>query len=159
MVYNRAIIAIADENEQELVSEFMEQLAEESLHSFEAKMHYLFIQRAFELLSITPLEHLLQSTELTIKIDGQYRTKRYQIVKPLRVEPIYELRYAMNGNEHLRFTFFPFNYNGSDSYIFVKVFKKTRIPPINETDKMRDLTFEMFKKVSQEPKLYLEGDE
>lgn len=75
------------------------------------------------------------------------------------VKPIYELRYAMNENEHLRFTFFPFLYDGIESYVFVKVFTKTLVPPVNETNKMRDLTFQMYLRVFEDPKLYLEGEE
>ncbi|MBW8352054.1 hypothetical protein K0H71_21870 [Bacillus sp. IITD106] len=60
-------------------------------------------------MSVQPLDTLINSmTELTITFNGEERTRRYHLVKPLRVTPIYELRYAMNGNEHLRVLFFPF---------------------------------------------------
>lgn len=155
----RPIIAIADENNEDIVNDYLIQLNEESLSSLDAKTHRLFIQKAFDLLNVTPLNKLQDYTELTILVNGEERTKRYEIIKPLGVKPIYELRYAMNENEHLRFTFFPFLYKEVESYVFVKVFKKTLIPPVNETNKMRDLTYQMFLKVLKDPKLYLEGEE
>lgn len=159
MIMYRPIIAIADENEQELVADFLTQLDEESLTSVNAKTDRLFIQKAFDLLNVTPLNKLQDYTEITILVDGQARTKRYEIIKPLGIKPIYELRYAMNENEHIRFIFFPFLYKGVESYVFVKVFKKTLIPPVDETNTMRDLTYQMFLRVYKEPKLYLEGEE
>ena len=159
MIKFRPIIAIADENDQDVVTDYLSMLDEESLHSLEAKTHRLFLQKAFELLNVTPLNQLQNSIELTIKVNGESRTKRYEVVKPLAVKPIYELRYAMNENEHLRFTFFPFLYKGIESYVFVKVFIKTKRPPVDETDRMRDLTYDMFQNVLSNPKLYLEGEE
>ena len=159
MIKYRPIITIADENNQEVVSDFLERLRQQSFHSAEAKMHLLFILRALDLLTVTPLSVLQDNVEITIDLDGMERTKRYEIVKPLGVKPIYELRYGLNENEHLRFTFFPFFYDGVESYVFVKVFKKTKQPPSDETDQMRDLTFQMFQRVLANPELYLKGED
>lgn len=152
------IKTLLDENNRDMVGEFLSQLYEESLYSNEAKLHLMFLQSALNLLSVQPLESLLNTrTELTITLNGHPRTKRYELVKPLKVPPIYELRYAMNQNEHLRFLFFPFLHKGESNYIFVKYFKKTLNPKVDETNIMRDLTYEMYKRVCLDPEYYLEG--
>lgn len=150
------ILIIKDENGVDSVGDFIENLARQSKTDWEAKMHLLFINRAFRLLSTQPLDDLLNNkTTMTITISGQKRTKSYTLVKPLRLAPIYELRYALNGNQHIRFLFFPFIYKGQSNYIFVKCFIKTRKPPFDETDAMRDLTYQMYLKVRQNPQNYL----
>lgn len=129
------LIMIEDENGENIVEDFMQQLSKESLVSQEAKLHLQFINSAFNLLSVQSLDNLINSrTEITITINEKQRTKSYQLVKPFKVVPSYELRYAMNGNEHLRFLFFPFEYGGESNYVFVKCFVKTRIPDVDETD-------------------------
>jgi len=150
------ILVIRDENDADSVGDFIETLAIKSENDREAKMHLLFIDQAFSLLSNQPIETLVNNrTTMTITIDGQKRTKSYTLVKPLRVVPIYELRYALDGNEHIRFLFFPFVYEGQSNYIFVKCFKKTRIPPVDETDVMRDLAYQMYLKIRRNPQIYL----
>lgn len=154
------ILTINDENDVDSVGDFLETLREEAKTFPEAKMHLLFIERAFSLLSSQPLESLLhRRTTLTITIDGSPRTKSYELVKLLGVNPVYELRYAKNGNRHIRLLFFPYEYNGQSNYVFVKCFVKTKVPPVDETDKMRDLTYQMYLKVCQNPQDYLEGIE
>ncbi|MBD7982979.1 hypothetical protein H9649_00180 [Sporosarcina sp. Sa2YVA2] len=152
------IITLLDENNQDVVGEFLSQLSKESQYTEEAKLHLMFLHSAFNLLSVQPLENLINTmTEITIILNGHSRTKRYELVKPLKVIPIYELRYAMNQNEHLRFLFFPFQYKGESNYIFVKYFKKTWNPTVDETNEMRDLTYQMYKRVQLNPEFYLEG--
>lgn len=154
------IITMLDENNQDVVGGFLSQLSQESKYSEEAKLHLMFLQSALNLLSVQPLEDLLnKKTEITITFNGYPRTKRYELVKLLRVVPIYELRYAMSKNEHLRFLFFPFKYENTSNYIFVKYFKKTLIPNVDETNIMRDLTYEMYRKVCSNPGYYLEGED
>ena len=115
-------------------------------------------ESAFNLLSVQSLENLINTrSEITITFNGEQRTRSYHLVKPLRVTPVYELRYGINRNEHLRFLFFPFEFKGISTYVFVKCFVKTRVPNIDETDIMRDLTYEMYKKVKSDPEYYLEG--
>jgi len=152
------IITLLDENNQDVVGGFLTQLSLESQYSEDAKLHLMFLQSIFNLLSVQPLENLLNTmTEITITFNGYPRTKRYELLKPLKVVPIYELRYAMNRNEHLRFVFFPYLYKEASNYVFVKYFKKTLIPNVDETDNMRDLTYEMYKRVRLNPEYYLEG--
>ncbi|GIO19485.1 hypothetical protein J18TS1_25850 [Oceanobacillus oncorhynchi subsp. incaldanensis] len=154
------LIMIHDENGQDVVGDYLQNLYEKSKSSPTAKLHLMFLHSAFHLLSVRELETLMNTrTELTITFNGEQRTKYYHLVKPLRVIPIYELRYAMNGNEHLRFLFFPFHYNGQHYYVFVKCLVKTRVPPVDQTDKMRNLAFAMYKKVKKNPAYYLEGAE
>ncbi len=154
------IITISDENNEDVIGNFFTQLAQESKYSEEAKLHLMFLQSALNLLSVQPLEDLLnKKTEITITFNGYPRTKRYELVKLLKVIPIYELRYAMNKNEHLRFLFFPLNYENTSNYIFIKYFKKTLIPNVDETNTMRDLTYEMYRKVCSNPGYYLEGED
>lgn len=45
---------------------------------------------------------------------------------------------------NIYFLLFPFEYGGESNYLFVKCFIKTRIPGVNETDCMRDLTYQMY---------------
>lgn len=157
---NHNIITMLDENNQDVVGGFLSQLSQESKYSQEAKLHLMFLQSAFNLLSVQPLENLLnKKTEITITFNGYPRTKRYELVKPLKVVPIYELRYALNRNEHLRFLFFPFRYENTSNYVFVKYVKKTLMPNVDETNEMRDLTYKMYKKVRSDPGYYLEGED
>ncbi|MFD1067313.1 hypothetical protein [Oceanobacillus locisalsi] len=152
------LIMIDDENGQNVVRNFLQKLYEKSKTSLDAKLHLMFLNSAFNLLSVRKLETLINTrTELTITFNGEQRTKYYHLVKPLRLIPIYELRYAMSGNKHLRFLFFPFQYKRQYYYVFVKCFVKTRVPFVDETDKMRNLTFAMYKKVKEKPAYYLEG--
>lgn len=152
------IITMLDENDQDVVGEFLSKLSQESQDSEEAKLHLMFLQSAFNLLSVQPLGNLLNTmTEIRITFNGYPRTKRYELIKPLKTVPVYELRYAMNRNEHLRFLFFPIQYKQASNYVFVKYFKKTLIPNVDETNEMRDLTYEMYQRVVLEPKYYLEG--
>lgn len=126
----------------------------------DAKLHLMFLNSAFNLLSVQSLENLINTrSEITITFNGEQRAKSYHLVKLLRVIPIYELRYAMNGNKHLRFLFFSFEHKGQSYYVFVKCFVKTRVPNVDETDLMRDLTFQMYKRVKENPEYYLEGIE
>lgn len=150
------LIMIDDENGVDVVGDYLSKLNDESNYSEEAKLHLMFIQSAFNLLSVQPLDKLIDDyTELSITLNNEVRTKRYELIKPLRVSPIHELRYAMNGNDHLRFLFFPFDFKGQKNYVFVKVFKKTRVPRVDETNIMRDLTHKMYEKVKLNPEHYL----
>ncbi|MEB6549660.1 hypothetical protein MXL46_11240 [Heyndrickxia sporothermodurans] len=154
------LIMINDENGEDVVGDFLNHLYQKSKESDEAKLHLMFLNSAFNLLSVQPLDTLIKRrTEITITFNGEQRTRRYHLVKPLRVIPIYELRYAMSGNEHLRFLFFPFEYKDQSNYVFVKCFIKTLDPNIDETDRMRDLTYQMYERVKENPELYLEGIE
>lgn len=65
----------------------------------------------------------------------------------------------MNGNEQLRFLFFPLAFDGNLHYVFVKFFRKTQKPPVDETNQMRDLAYKMYKVILQDSKQYLEGVE
>ena len=154
--YQYNLIMIDDENGIDVVGNYLAQLNEESKYSTEAKLHLMFIQSAFNLLSVQPSEKLTDEyMELSITLNDEVRTKRYELIKPLRVSPIHELRYAMNGNEHLRFLFFPFEFKGQLNYIFVKAFMKTRVPRVDETNIMRDLTHKMYERVKLNPEDYL----
>lgn len=157
-IIKHKLVMINDENGEDIVGDFLNDLYESSKYSHTDKLHLMFLHSAFNLLSVQPLEKLMQSrTEMTITLNGEQRTKVYHLVKPLRVKPIYELRYAMNRNEHLRLLFFPIKRKGQSYYVFVKCFIKTRNPKVDETDLMRDLTYQMYLQVKQNPKDYLEG--
>ncbi|REB05160.1 hypothetical protein DVB69_15455 [Sporosarcina sp. BI001-red] len=43
--------------------------------------------------------------------------------------------------------------------VIVKYFLKTRDPNVDDTDRMRDLTFEMYERVKRNPEYYIEGVE
>lgn len=153
------IITIADQNGLDSVGEYLDTLLEQSITDVEAKVHYTFIQLAFNKLSIGNLRTLCrEKTQLDIRINNQPRTKRYQLVKLLGVTPVYELRYGINHNEHLRLLFFPILHNGNSYYVFTKAFIKTLVPDKDETDDMRDLTYQMYTEVIQEPNKFLEDD-
>lgn len=159
-IQNHNIIFINDENNEDIVGSFLTRLQDDSIHSEDDKLHLIFLQSAFNLLGTRPLDELInKKTELTVTIDGFQKTKSYGLIKPLRVNPIYELRYAKNDNEHVRFLFFPIIYKGISYYVFVKAFVKTRKPSVDDTDMMRDLTYKMYRKVIQNPEYYLEGIE
>lgn len=155
-IHKHNLIMIDDKNGIDVVGKFLMQLNMGSKHSFEAKLHLMFLHSAFNLLSVEPLEELTGGyTQLLITFEGQDKIKSYELVKALRVSPVHELRYAMNGNEHLRFLFFPFEFKGQSNYIFVEYFKITRSPNIDDTNIIRDLTYQMYLKVRQKPEYYL----
>ena len=153
------IITIEDENNQDMIGMYMDMLLTESITSEKAKVHYTFLQKIFEELALGNLETLCaEKTQLDITVNGQPYTKKYEIVKPLRKAPVYELRYGLSGNEHLRLLFFPFTFENISYYLFVKVVVKTLIPNVNETNAMRDLTFNVYLDVKKNPKKYLEAE-
>lgn len=154
------IVTILDENGIDHVGEFLSQLEMETFTNAKMKVHLAFLASLFDRLEFSDLKSLCKSPqELDVVVDGQQWTKRYTIVKPLRVIPIFELRYAMNGNEHVRFLFFPLVHKGMSYLIFTKAFIKSLNPRRDDTNKLRDLTYKLFLKVSEEPRKYLEGDE
>ncbi|MBO0588166.1 MULTISPECIES: hypothetical protein [unclassified Sporosarcina] len=157
-VNENKIVSIYDENDRDTVGEFLDEILEHSLISSEAEMHLLYIQKAFEILRFHPLESILhKKIDVLITFQGYPRLKSYVVVKVLTVYPIYELRYAMNGNIHLRFLFFPMKHNGQSYYVFAKQFIKTRRPNMDQTNQMRDLAYQMYEDVLRNPGQYLEG--
>lgn len=154
------IVTIEDENGIDMVGDFIDGLEGNSFVDAKLKVHIAFLDSLFDRLKYSNLDILCKTPqELSVIVDGQTWTKRYMLVKPLRVIPIYELRYAIDGNNHVRFLFFPFEYRGITYFIFTKVFIKSHVPPIDETNMMRDLTYKLFMKVKKVPQKYLEGDE
>ncbi|MEK5071768.1 hypothetical protein [Sporosarcina sp. FSL K6-1508] len=153
------IITVVDENNQDMIGEYLDNLLTDSVSSEKAKIHFTFLQKIFEKLAYSNLEILCsEKTQLDIKVNGQSFTKRYEIIKPLRKAPVYEVRYGLSRNEHLRLLFFPFTFEKVSYYIFVKVVVKTLIPDVNETNAMRDLTYNVYLDVKRTPKKYLEGE-
>lgn len=153
------IITITDENDIDSVGEYLDALLLASKTNQEDMIHYAFLQVALNKLAIANLKTLCRErTQLDIKINGFPRTKRYQLVKPLGIIPIYELRYGITHNEHLRFLFFPIQHEGESYYVFTKAFIKTLEPDIDETDHMRNLSYQMYAEVIKEPTKFLEGD-
>lgn len=152
------IITVEDENNVDMVESFLGNLYKNATNTNDDGLHLKFLTSIFNLLSVQPLTSLINTkTELTIKHNGQFRTKRYEVIKSLGLNPIYELRYAFSGNEHLRLLFFPFEYKEKSLYIFVKCFIKTLTPPVDNTDLMRDLTHNIYMRIKVNPNKYLEG--
>lgn len=154
------IVTIQDETGIDAVDNYLDTLENQSITSLDAKVHRAFIQMALDRLAIGDLNVLCrEKTQLDININGQPRTKRYELIKPLGLIPVYELRYGLSANEHLRLLFFPFSYEKMSFYVFTKVVIKTLEPNVDETNKMRDLTYILYKQVMQKPEEYLEVDE
>ncbi|MEX3625023.1 hypothetical protein [Viridibacillus arvi] len=154
------IISILDEDGIDLFGEFLDDLLVKAKSDLNAKIHYTFLMRIFELLQNADIDVLSnEKTQIDIKVNGFVRTKRYQIVTLLQKKPIYELRYALSGNEHLRLLFFPIEYKSISFYVFSKAFIKTRVPSKDDTNKMRDLMHTLYLKVYAEPQNYLEEEE
>lgn len=154
------IITMIDETGSDPVGDYLDELELSSLTNEEDKVHRTFLQLALERLADGDLEVLCREmTQLDIIINGRPRTKRYQLIKLLGRIPIYELRYGMNRNEHLRLLFFPFQYKNQSFFVFTKVVIKTLIPNVDTTNQMRDLTHALYLKVMQNPKQYLEVEE
>ena len=151
------IVTIKDENGNDPVGDYLDSLEVASLTSLDAKINWTFLLKAFDTLSIGNLEVLCREmTQLDIMVNGQPRTKRYGLVKLLGVFPVYELRYALNGNDHLRLLFFPIEYEKQSFYVFTKVVIKTLNPNVDTTNQMRDLTHRLYLQVSRNPSQYLE---
>lgn len=150
------VVAIEDETGREQMDLFRSALIREVQRKHKAKVRFVFFQKALEYLSLVERQHLdgLKAV-LTIEIDGKEYSHEFELVKVLTRRPIYELRVDYGGT-HIRATFFPKFYNGSLYYCFVKGFIKTRFPPFNPTNDMRDLTYDMFKKVNASPHTYLQ---
>lgn len=71
------LIMIEDENGEDVVGDFLNQLYKDSKESDDAKLHLMFLNSAFNLLSVQPLDTLIRSrTEITITINGEQRTRR-----------------------------------------------------------------------------------
>ncbi|MEK5149099.1 hypothetical protein MKX53_19130 [Psychrobacillus sp. FSL K6-4615] len=154
------IITITDENDIDSVGEYLDALLFASKTNQNDMIHYTFLQLAFNKLSLANLKTLCRErTQLDIMVNGFPRTKKYQLVKPLGVVPIYELRYGISHNEHLRLLFFPIQHKGESYYVFTKAFIKTLEPDVDETDHMRNLSYQMYAEVIKEPTKYLEDDD
>lgn len=150
------VVTIPDETGVDQSGTFLDGLLEQSKTSLEAKVHLTFIQQALTLLAHRPLNRLKRDRiKLSITIEQKEYTKEYQLVKPLAKKPIFELRYPMNSNEHFRALFFPVEHQENRYYVFVKSFIKTKIPPQDETNLMRDLAYNMYVKVTRNPGRYL----
>lgn len=98
-------------------------------------------------------------TTLTISVDGSDYTRRYEVVKTLRKQPIYELRYGFDNNKHLRLLFFPYYYNDIRYLVFTKVFIKTLNPKFDPTDKLRDESYDIYKLVRSNHEEYFGEDD
>lgn len=152
------IITIEDEDNRDQVGEFLDKMLEKSRKSQEDKVHFAFLQKIFEKLSLSRLQVLCrEKTQIDIIVNGQSRTKRYELVKPLRTLPIYELRYAMSGNEHLRLLFFPFVYEDVSHFVFVKALIKTLVPDVDETDIYKEQAYNLYLEVLKDPTNYFGG--
>lgn len=150
------VVAIEDETGKEQMALFRSSLIREAQIKHKAKVRYVFFQKALEYLSLVEKQHLDGlKTVLTIEINGKEHSHEFELVKLLKKQPIYELRVDYGG-AHIRATFFPKFYQGTLYYCFVKGFIKTRFPPFNPTNDMRDLTYDMFKKVNASPSTYLQ---
>lgn len=141
------IKTVLDENGQDVVNDFLNSIMEKS------EFHSKFIIVMLEQLQLSPLVNLISNpTQLTIMTqEGYERTKRYILVKPLRKKPIYELRYGLSSNCHLRLLFFPISKNKKKYYLFTHAFVKTRIPPSDETDKFRDESYNLYRTFLENP--------
>lgn len=65
------LIMINDENGESVVEDFLQGLYKKSGESPDAKLHLMFLNSAFNLLSVQPLETLINArTEITILLTG-----------------------------------------------------------------------------------------
>lgn len=154
------IISIEDENGVDELADLLDDFLNKSTTEEPYLIHYTFLLKLFDLLSTVNLETLVnQDQEITIDIHGFPRTKRYRIVKPLKKIPIYELRYGISRDEHLRMLFFPITYKETSFYVFSKAFIKHRTIQCDPTDQNRDLMYNLYIKVKTNPGTYLEEAE
>ncbi len=153
----KRVITVKD-NGVDHVGDYLDWLLEQSKDDNDAKYHLAFIQFAIKRLSISDLDVLCREyTQLDIMVGDESFSKRYILAKPLAKAPIYELRYGISSNAHLRLLFFPYKYNGIEYIVFCYVFLKTRKPPKDETNLYRDKAYNMYQRVKREPEKYLEG--
>jgi hypothetical protein len=115
-----------------------------------------FIQKGLENLEAAdhfPVGRRGTIYEQTLIYEGRKRT--IELVKPLLVSPIYELRVDWNWNCKFRAIFFPFTYQDKNHYCFVKAFIKTQKPKYDPTDIYRDEAKRIYDKVRRDPGKYL----
>lgn len=79
--------------------------------------------------------------------DGRERIQ--ELVKPLAVQPIYELRIDWNSNCHFRAIYFPFNLEGQCFYCFTHAFIKTR--NYDKTNEYRDKARKIYERIRKNP--------
>ncbi|MGF9978901.1 hypothetical protein [Viridibacillus arvi] len=154
------IVSYPDDSGRDILDELYATLYEKDKYDTAYKRHLQFIIKAVEKVSQSKLSDISdQDTSLTLEIDGQQYTETYTIVKALRKQPIYELRCKFNNNEHLRLLFFEHYFSGTRYIIFTKIFTKSWDPPSDETDVLRDASYEIYKMIRQNPAEYLGEDE
>lgn len=159
---NYAIIkSLPDESGKEQMTDFISSLAQRATQSHEEKVKYQFLMTSLTRLSVIEKSQLPGSnnrffTTLEIDVDGQNYSKRFELIKDLRKQPIYELRINIREyNWRFRAIFFPKYHGGTLYYCFTFPFLKypEKLDPTNE---MRDRTLRIYQQIKIKPENYFD---
>jgi hypothetical protein len=152
------VVTLPNEQGRELITPFLSRIGT----SHHEKIKAAFAIAAIRYMSLVNASSLPTSedpplsAELEIEVDGILYTREFKLVKPLQVDPVYELRVNLpQQNWRLRITFFPFEYKGVLFYCFVHPFLK--VPGDEDrTNFYRDRTAGTYYYVSEDPGLFLD---
>jgi hypothetical protein len=86
-------------------------------------------------------------------MDGTNHVRKIELVKPLAVPPILEMRVDWYGIGCFRSMFFPYEHREENYYCFVKAFIKTTHPPYDPTNIMRDETYRVSQNLRLNPEI------
>ena len=155
-VHNK-VVSISDENGFDQHEDFINQLRIEAKKSHVGKIRLAFVRKAQQhLASVSERRLPYHRTKLSVVVEDIEYEEKFTLIKPLRRQSVFELRIDFSSQDwHFRGLFFPKSYQGDVYYCFTKAFVKTRNPPHNPTDAMRDLTVDMLNAVNQSPSDYL----
>jgi hypothetical protein len=152
------VTALPDLSGEYRIHDYMSQelgeFAKAGSHEHTVKLSYLI--KGMNFLSFVDRRNLperedLFETELEIDIEGKTYSRKFELVKPLRKVPIYELRIDLPEFAwFFRATFFPIYYEQELHYCFVYPFEKYPGHP-DPTNDYRDLTYKVLEEVRKNP--------
>lgn len=154
------VISLPDHDGIDRIAEFLKHMGAKAEGSHESKVKIAFILKAIDLMQYVDFSDLPTGEKpfyetIEIEVDEKMYRHTFELIKPLRKEPIFELRLNMREfNWRFRATFFPIGY-GDNYYCFVHPFEKVKGEP-DLTNRLRDFTFSIYHAIVHNPDRYRE---
>lgn len=155
------VISLPDEYGTDQFADYLTRLGASAKTSHDDRVKLAYLVKAINYMQYVDFNQLPTGAAtdrffetLEIEVDGVSYTQRFELIKPLHKQDIYELRINIRSfNWRFRATFFPEPYNGGKFHCFVFPFEKFPHLP-DPTNHYRDKTFNIHYDVQHNPGKY-----
>lgn len=141
---------------KDVFEDYLIRLGAAAKQRHDCKVKFAYLMKALTLMQHVDVSGLPTSTNrffatLEIEVEGERYQERFELIKPLAAEDIYELRINIREFRwRFRATFFPKQHNGKQFYCFVHPFEKTIGKP-DLTNHFRDKTASIRMDLNENP--------